>query len=196
MTTTALGSTPMAVAGGWRIRPPRSCRRACRAADLMVRDASYGNIRTPLHKAMAGGWPLVVHLLVDALRRRGVLREAMQARGASGCTPLKSARAYASMPPNKGETEGVWVWRWDAAAGGTGANWVTYLCLLERAAAAANVACDSAASTAASSTRVGGVSLRSGRRTEQDKKLEKTIFPLDCHQPVIQTQQPTKNTRT
>ena len=67
----------------------------------------------------------------------------------------------------------------DAVAGGAGADWATCLRLLERAAAAAaNVARDGAASTAASSMRVGGVSLRSGRRTERDKKIKKK--PL-CH---------------
>ena len=39
---------------GW-IRLPSSRRRACRAVDLLVRDASYGNPRTPLHKAVASG---------------------------------------------------------------------------------------------------------------------------------------------
>jgi hypothetical protein len=63
----------------------------------------------------------------------------------------------------------------DAVAGGAGADWATCLHLLERAAAAAaaDVARDGAASTAASSTRVGGVSLRSWQRTERDKKIEK-----------------------
>ena len=84
----------------------------------------------------------------------------------------------------------------DAVAGGAGANWATCLRLLERAAAAAaaaDVARDGAASTAALSTRVGGVSLRSGRRTERDKKIEKNTSLL---WPPSQTQQPTKNTRT
>jgi hypothetical protein len=45
----------------------------------------------------------------------------------------------------------------DAVAGEAGADWATCLSLLERAAtAAADVARDGAASTAASSTRVGG----------------------------------------
>ena len=63
----------------------------------------------------------------------------------------------------------------DAVAGGAGADWATCLRLLERAAAAAaaDVARDGAASTAALSTRVGGVSLRSVRRNERDKKIEK-----------------------
>ncbi len=79
----------------------------------------------------------------------------MRARDPSGRTPLESARAYASMPPEEAETEGAWVRRWDAAAGGAGADWATCLRLLERAAAA-DVARDGAALTAASSTCVGG----------------------------------------
>ena len=82
------------------------------------------------------------------------------------------------MPPDEAETEGAWVrtrWR----AGRAGADWATCLRLLERATATAaaavdvDVARDGAASTAALSTRVGGVSLRSGLRTERDKKIEK-----------------------
>jgi len=80
----------------------------------------------------------------------------MRVRDTPGHTPLESARAYASMPPDEAETEGAWVRRWDTAAGGAGADWATCLSLLERAAAAADVARDSAASSAASSTRVGG----------------------------------------
>ena len=64
----------------------------------------------------------MVQLLICALRRHGVLREAMQVRDASGRTPLESERAYASMPPDEAETEGVWVWWWDAALGRVGAN--------------------------------------------------------------------------
>jgi hypothetical protein len=78
------------------------------------------------------------------------------------------------MPPNKAETEGAWVWRWDAVAGGAGANWATCLRLLERAATAADVACDGAASTAELSTRVGG-----GCLFVPDKKIEKkNLFAL------------------
>ena len=158
-TTTASGSMPTVVAGGGAIRPPSSRRRACRTADLLVKDASYGNLRTPLHKAEAGGWPLAAQLLVRTLRRHGVVREAMRAKDASGCTPLESAHADALIPIDEVETEGVWVWRWDAVVGRTGATWVTCLHLLERATTAADVAHDGAAATAASSTLVwGGVS--------------------------------------
>jgi len=79
----------------------------------------------------------------------------LNVRDALGRTPHESARAYASMPPDEAETEGVWVRRCDAV--------------------------------------VGGVSLRSGQRTERDKKNEKkNVFALYGHLPVIQTQQPTK----
>ena len=93
--------------GGGRIHPPSSRCRARRAADLLARDASYGDLRTPLHKAVVGGRPLAAQLLVRASRRRGVLRQAMRARDASGRTPLESARAYASMPPDEAEMEGA-----------------------------------------------------------------------------------------
>ena len=56
---------------------------------------------------------------------------------------------------------------------GAGADWVTCLRLLERAAAPANIVNDGAASMAASLRRVcGGLSLRSGQQTERDKKIE------------------------
>ena len=194
MTTTALGSTPTAVAGGGRIRLPSSRRRAHRMVDLL--DASYGDLRPPLQKAVDGSWPLTVQLRVRTSGRHGVLREAMRARDASGRTLLESARANASMPPDEAETEGAWVWRWDVAAGGAGANWATFLHLLERTTATANVARDSSTSSAALSMRVGGVSLCSERQTERDQKIEKNFFALDSRQPVIQTQQPSKNTCT
>ena len=85
---------------------------------------------------MAGGCPLAVQLLVRVSLRCSLLREAMQARDAL----VDLARAYTSMPSNEAETEGAWVWRRDATAGGAGDNWETCLRLLERAAAAADVA--------------------------------------------------------
>ena len=86
-------------------------------------------------------------------------RAVIPGRDALRRTPLESACAYALIPPNKAEMEGAWVRRWDAAAGGAGADWATCLHLLERAATAIDVACDGGALTAASSTRVwGGVS--------------------------------------
>jgi len=70
---------------------------------------------------------------------------------------------------------------------GAGADWVTCLRLLERAAAAANVTHDGAASTAASLFVPGG---------ELNEIKNRKIMSLPYgHRPVIQTQQPTKNTR-
>jgi len=89
-------------------------------------EGAYGDLRTPLHKAVAGGRPLAAQLLVHASRCRGVLREAMQARDALGRTPLESACTYASIPPDEAETEGARVWRWDVAAGGAGARWAVW----------------------------------------------------------------------
>jgi len=83
------------------------------------------------------------------------------------------------MPPNEAETEGVWVRWWDVAAGGAGADWATYLHLLERAAAADDVACDGAASTVASSTRVGGGCLFvPGGELNEIKKSKKSLCLL------------------
>jgi len=56
--------------------------------------------------------------------------------------------------PSASYTERAWVRQWDAVAGGAGADWATCLRLLERAAA--DVALDGAASTAASLTGVWG----------------------------------------
>ena len=55
-------------------------------------------------------------------------------RDALRCTPLELVRAYTLMPTNEAKMEGVWVWRWDTAAGGAGADWATCLHLLERTA--------------------------------------------------------------
>jgi len=142
--------------GGGRIRPPGGGRRA---ADLLARDASYGDLRTPLHKAVAGGRPLAVQLLIVCASRRrgrgGVLRGAMmRARDASGRTPLESARTYASMSPDEAEVERASVRRWDAVAGGAGADWATCLRLLERAAAD-DVARDGALTSTSMTTTMG-----------------------------------------
>ena len=83
--------------GGRQIRPPSSRRCTRRAADLLARDASYCNLRTPLHKAVAGSQPIMVQLLVRVSCRCSMLWEAMQARDTLGRTPLESARAYTSM---------------------------------------------------------------------------------------------------
>jgi len=104
--------------------------------------------------------PLVSPL--SAVRRACVL----------GRTPLESVRAYASMPPDEAETEGAWVrTRWRAGLGPIGqlacACWsappppppTLLATVLRRRRRRRRV--------------WGGVSLRSGRRTERDEKIEK-----------------------
>ena len=102
----------------------------------------------------------------------------IRGKDASRRTPLESARAYASMPPNEAEMEGAWVRRWDAAAGTAGGNWATCLRLLERAAAATDVARDGAALAAASSARgEGGCLFVPGSKLNKIKKSKKKSLP-------------------
>ena len=63
---------------------------------------------------------------------------------AAALPPASYDATAASAPPpaaaaarrlDEAETEGAWVRRWDAVAGGVGADWATCLRLLERAAA-------------------------------------------------------------
>jgi len=76
-----------------------------------------------------------------------------QARVRAGAHPARVGARLRLDAPRRGRNGGgVGL---DAVAGGAGADWATCLRLLERAAAAAaDVARDGAASTAASSTRV------------------------------------------
>ena len=122
-------------------------------------------------------------------------RAVIRGRDALRRTPLESACAYALMPPNEAEMEGAWVWTWWRAGRGpigrlACACWSaptlpppTSLATVPRRRRRRRRVC-------------GGVSLRSGRRTERDKKSKKNVFALYGRLPVIQTQQPTKNTRT
>mmetsp|Transcript_27121 Transcript_27121/g.65153 ORF Transcript_27121/g.65153 Transcript_27121/m.65153 type:complete len:454 (+) Transcript_27121:46-1407(+) len=104
-----------------------------RRADLLARDFSFGDEKTPLHKAVAGGRPLAVQLLVNALRKRNFLADGLRTRDASGSTPLELARQFTSLGPDMLEQERQSVRRWDVVAGGTSADWDTCLRLLEGA---------------------------------------------------------------
>ena len=97
-------------------------RTGRRKADLLARDGSFGDGRTPLHKAAAGGRPLAVKLLTDALRRRRLLREALRTRDAGGETPLAVARRIASLDDEEVEAERQSVQRWEVSASGV-VNW-------------------------------------------------------------------------
>ena len=143
----------MAVAGGGGADPlaqqlPRS------------RPAGKGHqLRQPLHPPPQGRGRWSAPCNPAAGTRLALLRHATGGNAGKGCD-VESVRPYASMPPDEAETKRVWVRRRDAAAGGAGNDWATCLHLLERTAAAANVACNSAALMAALLTCVwgGGVS--------------------------------------
>jgi len=139
-------------------------------ADLLARDLSFGDKKTPLHKAVAGGRPLAVQLLLNSLRQRDhhqqyLLTEALQAKDASGLTPLQLARQFTSMDPEELEQERQSVRRWDVVAGGTSADWDTCLCLLEGAA------------TTSISADLGDESLAEEKSTRQQHHFEKVVSP-------------------
>ena len=157
---TVLGLMPMAVAGGGvGADPPAQQPPPCLPRG---RPAGEGHqLRNPPHPPPQGrGWRLAPHGLA-AGTRVATPRRAPGGNAKEGCVgvhPLELARLRFDAP-DKAETEGAWVWRWDAVAGRAGADWATCLRLLERAAAVADIACDGAVLTAALLMRVGGVSL-------------------------------------
>ena len=98
--------------------------------DLMSPDTSFGDSRTALHKAAAGGRYLAVQLLLDVHTQRGTLWQALQARDASDQTPLQVAQ---SIVPHQTE-ERQSVGRWDMVAGGRVADWTLCVQILQHAA--------------------------------------------------------------
>jgi len=80
--------------------------------------------------------------------------------GCVGAHPTRVGARLRLDAPQRGGNGGGVIRRWDAAAGWAGADWTTCLRLLERAAAATDVAHNGAALTAALLTCVcgGGVS--------------------------------------
>lgn len=102
-------------------------------ADLLAKDTSFGDKKTPLHKAVAGGRPLGVQLLMNTLQIRSMLQEALQTTDVSGLTPLELAKQYTSMDSEALEVERQSVRRWDVVAGGEEADWDTCQRLLEGA---------------------------------------------------------------
>jgi hypothetical protein len=95
-------------------------------ADLLAKDISFGDRMTPLHKAMAGGRYLAVQLLLDALRSRQQLQEALSLMDACGRTPMQVGLEL--RPIQREERESVQ--RWDEVAGGQ-ADWERCVQLLQ-----------------------------------------------------------------
>lgn len=96
--------------------------------NLLARDGSFGDLRTPLHKAAAGGRYLAVQLLVDELRRRHLLKVALEATDSSAQTPLQVAQDI--IPREDEEHESIA--RWDSVAGGV-PDWHKCVAILQAA---------------------------------------------------------------
>ena len=94
--------------------------------DIVARDNSFGDQKTPLHKAAAGGRYLAIQLLLEHLRGRGLLTEALTILDSSSRTPLQVAQE--TLPRQDSERESVA--RWDVIAGGI-ADWGKCVALLE-----------------------------------------------------------------
>ena len=109
-----------------------------RRANLLAKDISFGDKKTPLHKAVAGGRPLAVQLLINTLQKRELLQEALQTKDSSGLTPLQLAKQFTSMNEEELEVERQSVRRWDVVAGGDCADWTTCLRLLEGASSSSS----------------------------------------------------------
>jgi hypothetical protein len=99
---------------------------------LLAPDTSFGDLRTPLHKAAAGGRYLAVQLLLDALRDHALLHVALATQDHSHATPLRVAQQLQARQRDERQS----VARWDQVAGGV-ADWTKCVALLEAATATA-----------------------------------------------------------
>lgn len=100
--------------------------------DILAKDFSFGDQRTPLHKAVAGGRPYAVQLLLISLRHRELLESGLAAVDSQGLTPLALVKQYTSLDTKSLEEEKCSVRRWDSIAGGP-ADWEMCQTLLESA---------------------------------------------------------------
>ena len=100
--------------------------------DILARDSSFGDLRTPLHKAVAGGRPMAVQLLLMTLHQRNLLQRGLAAVDSQGLTPLELVKHFTSLDAEELEREKCSVRRWDGIAGGC-ADWESCQTLLEGA---------------------------------------------------------------
>ena len=101
-------------------------------ANILAKDSSFGDLRTPLHKAVAGGRPLAVQLILMSLRQRNLVRDGLAAVDSQGFTPLTLVRQFTTLNTRELEKEKCSVRRWDSIAGGV-ADWKRCHCILENA---------------------------------------------------------------
>lgn len=96
-------------------------------ANLIAKDASFGDFKTPLHKAVSGGRHLAVTLLLQTAMAENCLSQALEARDAAGLTPLQVAQ---EMRGRNYQEEHDSVKRWDVVATCT-PDWNQCVALLE-----------------------------------------------------------------
>jgi ankyrin repeat protein len=106
--------------------------------NILAKDSSFGDLRTPLHKAVAGGRPLAVQLLLITLRQRRLLESGLNCVDSRGMTPLDLAKEFTTLEAEELECEKCSVRRWDSIAGGP-ADWVKCQTLLEKAMTSASI---------------------------------------------------------
>eukprot|EP00934_Nitzschia_sp_Nitz4_P002565 Nitzschia sp. Nitz4//scaffold182_size44100//21101//21893//NITZ4_007254-RA/size44100-augustus-gene-0.23-mRNA-1//-1//CDS//3329539565//2555//frame0 len=97
-------------------------------SDMLAKDTSFMDNKTPLHKAVAGGRYLAVQLLLDELQRKMILKEGLSTLDSSHSTPLQVAQVLVE----RQEEERQSVARWDQIAGGP-ADWEKCVALLSAA---------------------------------------------------------------
>lgn len=86
---------------------------------LLIPDTSFGDWRTPLHKAVAGGRYLAVCLLLDFLKHNQPLMAAtLSAVDSEGQTPLQLAMECVEQESKNPRELHSSVLRWDMVAGG------------------------------------------------------------------------------
>ena len=103
-----------------------------RHANLLAHDDSFSDLRTPLHKAAAGGRYLAVALLIDALQTEGLVKAGLTALDRDGKTPLEVAQHHQQIASHDRGEERQSVARWDVIAGGA-ADWDKCVSLLQGA---------------------------------------------------------------
>ena len=95
---------------------------------LLSKDETFGDFRTPLHKASAGGRYLAVQLLLDTLRENNILKEGISLHDSNQQTPLDVASDLLLRQHEERQS----VARWDQVAGGV-ADWSKCVQLLQNA---------------------------------------------------------------
>jgi len=99
-------------------------------ADIMIPDLSFGDGMNAMHKAVKGGRPLAVILLLKHIKSSSISfrREVLTSLDSKHRTPLQVARDSMKL----GEDEISSLRRWDVVAGGSRANFEACVKLLEQ----------------------------------------------------------------